>query len=226
MRSTFARAKQVGVVAAALLLAACATAAQRQYQAMGTNTQAVVGGFKACVSGLYSAPEAAPLRPHIALDVREITLAQLSDQSLATKEEIDAIFILHPRLQQCQKAELDGLMNATPSLVPILAAEYNKGEDNTLLLVQRKESWGEFSKRRRDVGMAGLGELQAEARRITGALEQSHEAEISRRQAAIQAAGQALAQWGQTQQIIASMNRGVNCTTMAIRPGFSTTNCY
>jgi hypothetical protein len=121
---------------------------------------------------------------------------------------------------------VDGLSGAIPSLVPILSAEYIKGEDNILLLVQRKQSWGDFSKRRRDIESEARAQLQTEARRIMAGLEQSHEAALARRQAAIQATSDALARWGQTQQIIANMNRGVNCTTIAIRPGFSTTNCY
>jgi hypothetical protein len=199
--------KVVAVAGMATLLFGCATAAQRQAQAIGTNTQNVGASAKACLAALYSAPEAAPLRPHVAIDVRDTTLAQLADQSLATKEEIDAIFLLHPRLQQCQKAALDGLMVTTPSLVPILAAEYVQGEDNTLALVQRKESWGEFSKRRRDIVFEGTAQLVAEGRRIEAGLEQSHEAELAARQAAAQAAGAALAQSGQTLQSISNMNQ-------------------
>jgi hypothetical protein len=222
--NTFMRS--VTVAAMAGLLLGCATAAQRQYQAMGTNTQAVVGGFKSCVAALYSVPEAAPLRPHIPRDVRDLTLAQLSDRSFTTNEENNAIFLLYPRLQQCQKTYLDGLSEAIPSFVPILSTEYIKNEDSVLLLVQRKQSWGDFSKRRRDMELEAQAQLQTEVRRIVAGLEQSHEAELARRQAAIQATSDALARWGQTQQIISNMNRGLNCTTMAIRPGFSTTNCY
>jgi hypothetical protein len=226
MHRTFLRVKQVWFVAAVLLVTGCATAAQRQYQAMGINTQAVIGGFKSCVAALYSAPEAAPLRPHIPRDVRDLTLAQLSDRSFTTNEENNAIFLLYPRLQQCQKTYLDGLSGAIPSFVPILSREYIENEDSVLLLVQRKQSWGDFSKRRRDMELEAQSQIQAEARRVIAGLEQSHEAELARRQAAIQATSDALARWGQTQQIISNMNRGVNCTTMAIRPGFSTTNCY
>jgi len=63
------------------LLLGCATAAQRQSEAIGTNTKTVVAGAQACVTAIYTAPEAAPLRPHLPFDVRELTLAQLSDQS-------------------------------------------------------------------------------------------------------------------------------------------------
>jgi hypothetical protein len=59
-------------------------------------------------------------------------------------------------------------------------------------------------------------QLVAEARRIEAGLEQSHEAELAQRQAAAQAAAAALAQYAQTQQIIANMNRPTftNCLRM------------
>jgi hypothetical protein len=78
-------------------------------------------------------------------------------------------------------------------------------------------------RRSRDRQIALQAALQAEAQRVTAALERSHEAEVAQRQVAIQAAAAALARYGQAQQPI---NRGLNCTTMEIRPGFSTTNCY
>jgi hypothetical protein len=177
----------------AALLFGCATAAQRQYQAIAVNTRSVGAEMKACVTAIYASPEAAPLRPHLAID--QITLAQLADTSLATPEEISAILFLYPRLQQCQKQMLDDLTNATPSLVPILAAEYVKGEDNTLALIQRKETWGEFSKRRRDIALAATAELQGEGQRIKEGLEEEREAELERRAAAMNAFAQASQSW-------------------------------
>ncbi len=143
--------------------------------------------MKACLTAIYDSPEAALLRPHMTIDPRDTTLAQLADTSVATPEEISKILILHPRLQQCQRAALDGLMNTTPSVVPILAAAYARGDDNTLALIQRKETWGEFSKRRRDSAMALTAEIQDEGRRLTEGLEQAHEAELERRAAAMEA---------------------------------------
>ena len=134
------RALAVAGLAAALF--GCATAAQRQYQAIATSTRSVGAEMKACATAIYASPEAASLRPHYALDPRDITLAQLADTSPASPEEISAILVLYPRLQQCQKQMLDGLTRGTPSLIPILAAEFVKGEDNVIALIQRKESWG------------------------------------------------------------------------------------
>jgi hypothetical protein len=193
--------KLAAVMGMAAVLFGCATAAQRQYQAIAVNTRSVGAEMKACVMAVYNAPEAAPLRPHVAIDPRDITLAQLADTSLANPEEISYILVLYPRLQQCQKQMLDGLMRGTPSLVPILATEYVKGEDNTLALIQQKETWGDFSKRRRDNAIATIAALQAEGQRITQGLEQAQEAELERRAAAMNAFAQAAQSWAaQVQQ--------------------------
>ena len=98
------------------LLAGCATAAQRQYQAMATGNQAILAQIKSCVTDAYDAPESAPLRPHFPLDLRDLSLAQLSDQSPPTKQEITAVLTMHPRIQTCRQTALDGLMNTAPSV--------------------------------------------------------------------------------------------------------------
>jgi hypothetical protein len=61
--------------------------------------------------------------------------------------------------------------------------------------------------------------MVAEGQRIVAGLQQSHEAELDRREAALQSAADAFAQYAQTQQIISSMNRPVNCITMDIQAG-------
>jgi hypothetical protein len=151
--------------------------------------------------------------------VREATLVQLFDQTLATKQEIAAVLTLHPRIQVCRKVILDGLLSTTPSVVPILAKEYAAADDDTIAVVQRKLPWGERVRRGRDRLLALQVEIQAEERRIVAGLERSHEAELARRQAA----AQAIAQWAQTQQVINAMNRPVttNCTNL----GSGIVNC-
>jgi len=200
--------KHLVVIALALLLAGCATAAQRQYQAMATGNQAIAAEGKACLEAAYNSPEFAPVRPHEAYNVTDATLPQLADTSLASQSEIDAIFAVHPRIRACQKAALDGMLNTTPSMIPIIAKSFSEADDDVLLLIQRKMSWGEFTRRRRDRFIATQAAIQTEDQRITAGLERQHEGELARRQAA----ADAIAQWAQTQQIISNMNRPVMTT--------------
>ena len=86
------------------LLAGCTTAAQRQYQAISTNNQAVLAQARACATEIYNSPDAAPLRAHVPLNPTEATIQQLSDPAPPTAAEIAAINALYPRLKACQSA--------------------------------------------------------------------------------------------------------------------------
>jgi hypothetical protein len=146
------------------------------------------------------------------MNANDISLSQLADPGFANQSEIDAIVAIHPQLKSCQKEALEGLSQTTPSIVPILAASYTKGDDDLLFLIQQKISWGDFNKRRRDEMIAGQAAIQAELQHMTANLERSHEAELARRQAAFDA----LARWSQTQQMINAASKPVitNCAQM------------
>jgi hypothetical protein len=185
---------------------------------MKAGNQALAAQVKLCGEQAYSSPEMSVIKPHFPLNPQDATLAQLSDQSLATKQETDAILAVYPRLQDCRKAALEGLQNTTPSVVPILAKEFAEADNDTISLIQRKMSWGERVRRGRDRLLSLQTALTVEGQRITDGLERQHENELARRQAAFDA----LARWAQTQQVINAMSRPVitNCTQLG-----NFTNC-
>ena len=197
------------IVSTLLLLVGCATQAQRQFQAMKTSNQDYLGEMKTCVTNVYNSPESAPLRDHRPLDPSDITLQQMSDKTFATPTEVQAIFAVHPLVQACRKAILNGLAQSEPSLVPILIALYNKGEDDLLVLIQQKMTWGDYVRRWRDRWTETQAALLAEDRNVVSGLQQEHQAEIAQRQRA----AEALAAWAQTQEMINAANRPVitNC---------------
>jgi hypothetical protein len=213
------------VVGMAVVLLGCATAAQRQIQTMATNTRSASQTFQVCVLTLYNSPEVEPLRANLPPDPNRATLAQLANRNLATDAEIRAILENHPKLQACRQAFLDQISRTTPTFVPIFLATETSTDNEIINLIQKKISWGEFLQRWKALSAQGTAQLLAEDQRIMAGLEASHEAELARRQAAMQAAADALARYGQTQQIINNMNRPVNCITMTIRPGFQNTSC-
>jgi hypothetical protein len=170
---------------------------------------------KVCVAEVYNAPEAASLRVHSPIDPREATLTQLSDTSLASQAEINAIAVLHPRLRACQKAILESLSTSTPGVVPILAKAYGEGDDDLIRLIQKKMSWGERTRHSRDRINITMADVQAEGQRIAAGLQVQHESELARRQAALDA----MARWSQTQQMINAMNRPVMTNCMNLGSG-------
>lgn len=200
-------------IVALLLLTGCATAAQRQYQAMETGNQALLTQLNTCARADYNAPEAAPIRRHIPLEMQAISPAQLSNPSFATNDEIPAIVWFHDRVSLCRKQGMEGLVHTTPSFVPIFAKAFSAADDDTLLLIQRKMAWGEVVRRARDRVTALAAELEAEHQRIAGGLQQQHGAEVAARQQAVAAAGAALQSWALMQQMQAMQLNARNQTT-------------
>ena len=192
--------------------------AQRQFEAIKTENQENNAQIKACAAAIYSSPEYAPLRQHIPLTITDATLQQLSDSSLASQDEIHAILVAHPQLQQCRKAFLTNLAQTEPSVVPIITTTYNKNEDDLVDLIRRKISWGEYTHRIRDRATETQVAVNEEGRRIVGELQQENQFELEQRQRA----AEALASWAQTQELINAANRPVitNCNAFS-----NTLNC-
>lgn len=213
MRSAF-----ILLSTAVLLLCACATQAQREAQAIRTNAHEIVQNLKTCADTAYNSPEFAPLRAHIPLTLADVTLQQLSDPSFASSEEIRAILINYPELQQCRKNFLTGLSATEPSTVPIFAATFNRNDDDLLRLMQHKMTWGKYVRLVRDRAVETQAAVEEQEAQIFGQLRQEHQAELAQRQRA----AEALAAWAQTQQLINAANQPVitNCNLFS-----NTVNC-
>ena len=216
--------RAVTVVAMASVLLGCATAAQQQLQGMAAGNRVAMQSYQACAAAIYNQPELEPLRRDLPLG--SPSLEQLANPNLVTDVETRLILANHPKLQVCRQQLISELSQSMPTVVPIFV-KTTTTEDNYLIeLLQKKLRWGEFLQRVRQAVNERNAAIGAESQRLIAGLQQAHEAELERRQAAVQALGNALAAYGQTQQAIARMNQPVNCTTMTIQPGFSTTNCY
>jgi hypothetical protein len=201
------------IASAAFLIVGCATQAQRQFEAIKTSNQEHLADIKTCITNVYNSPDFAPLRSHIPFNPLEVTLQQMSDTTFATPVEIQAIFAAYPQIQACRKALLEGFAQSEPSLVPILIASYNKGEDDLVAVTQQKMTWGDYVRKARDRATDSAAALTAEDRRVVSGLRQEHQAEIEQRQRA----AEALAAWAQTQEMINAANRPVitNCNAFS-----------
>jgi hypothetical protein len=127
---------------------------------------AAVQSGTSCLLATYESPEAAPLRVREPFNVNDASLAQLADQSFATEAEIASISAVHPRFQACQNEILAQVEKLAPTLAPVFAETYRDADDDTVALIQRKMSWGDFTKRRRDRAIAGREAAIAEERRL------------------------------------------------------------
>jgi hypothetical protein len=157
----------------------------------------------------YNSPEAEPLRAHLAPPGGQATLQQLADTNTASDAEVAAFLAVHPKVQACRSTVLDQVGHTTPTIAAILAGEYVRADEILVALIQKRISWGNYITQGRELQAETRMQLNAEFGRIQAGLEQSHQAELARRQAA----ADAMARYYQTQQIINNMNQPVitNC---------------
>jgi hypothetical protein len=147
------------LAAIGLLLAGCAAQQTREATAHATS----------CLSAAYASPEAAPFRAREPFNASDATLQQLSDSSLATPEEIRSIEATFPRLKSCENRLIAELRGLAPTIAPLFAENARLAEDDMLALVERRMSWGEFTRRRRDRAIAFQALLAREQERLTEA---------------------------------------------------------
>ena len=122
-------------------------------RASAEKIQPIIALTVTCVSSLYEAPEAEPIRRHAPFNATEASAAQLSDTAFASTDEITAINLLYPRLQECQKNTLLQMSTSMLVLVPILAQAYANTADRVTLLTEQKIDWGEYNKKGRDAAL-------------------------------------------------------------------------
>jgi hypothetical protein len=138
-------------------------------------------------------------------------------QSSPTTEEAAAMLQLHSEyLTPCRKLVLQSAGDIHPALVTVMAESYARSDANYARLVTYKISWGEFVTEIE----AGLNQRKAQLAQVGASigknLNQAHNAEVAR----YQAASAALAQWGYQQQVLAQNQQAINAMN---RPRM--TNC-
>lgn len=204
-----------------LALTGCATQAQMQAQNIAVSTQNSSTQSVACVRAIYDAREFEPLRPDIAFDPAQATLQQLTNTRKATPPQVQAIYFAHPRYKACQVSLMQNIGFATPSVVPTMADMYSRADDVIVDVVQQKITWGQYAQRMKSIWVGGQAQIAQEFQRIGAGLQQSHEAELHRRQAA----ANALAAYAQRQQLIDAMNRPAAPVITNCRKLGNTVNC-
>jgi hypothetical protein len=135
-----------------LLLTGCLAQQQREAVQAGTS----------CLLAAYESPDAAPLRVHEPFNVNDATLSQLADNSFATEPERASVLAVYPRLRACQNEFLAQVEKLAPTFVAIFAKSYRDADDDTVALIQRQMTWGDFTKRRRDRAIASQEALITE----------------------------------------------------------------
>jgi hypothetical protein len=201
-------------ILAAVTLAGCATAAQRQTSTIKTVVHAAVAANKECIVALRSKPEYAPLLPHlIPLENKgQPTMAQLGDDHYATKEEAKLLAAFHDETDNCKRPNIEKITSVAPSVGLILTDVVIDSDDLALQVIKHEITWGQASHKMQAGNNAAQKKIVAAFQELDRELAASNQAELAQRQQALDA----LAQWSQQQQMINAFNRPIttNCSQM------------
>lgn len=166
-----------------------ATHAEIQSQALKESLSKTMKVAKACMAAVYNKDENELLRPHTPLnfDIKFASIQQLTDKSYMSEDQKSALYVVHPMMQECRMTALNDLTASVPTMVPIAEEQMAYSEENLIRLVKKQITWGQYTKNAKDWAALYSKKFRAEADKINSQLEQSKEAELAQRQAAITA---------------------------------------
>jgi hypothetical protein len=222
--------KTAAALCVAMMMVACATQAQQQGQQMKATLDKAGHDFEVCADAVDQDPAVAPILEKMPKDLRNATLRQQMDDTRATEAQIAALYIRHDKMTVCRDHGIQTVTSVSPALASILVDEYTKKDKQLIALIQKKLTWGEYVMGERDINAAATAAIAAEDQKIISSLQQSHDAEMARRDAAYNA----YMQYQQTQQLISTLgsnsggsttNAPVNCRTVLIGTT-ARTQCY
>jgi hypothetical protein len=198
----------------AATLTGCATAAQRQASTIKGTVQAAVAQVKQCTADLYSKSEYASLRPHLLSPDRNFqpTMAQLSDETYATKEEAKLLASFQDEADDCKRPAVEKISSVAPKVGVILADIVIESDSTTLRIIKQKITWGASARERQAYVAKSNRKVAEAAQELDSNLTVAHNQELQQRQAA----ANALMQWSQEQQMITALRRPIttNCSQM------------
>ena len=181
----------------------CLTVAEQQERQSATVASEAFTRYKSCTLAVWEKPEYSSLLAHTAWSkTGQPTKAQLNDGNRPSRAEAKLLAAAYNDATPCRSQVLGSLLTARPDIIPILVDTFAKTKAATILLVQRKMTWGESARR----SQKRLAELQwavaAADRRWVAELNASHQAETRQRGIA----ATAMLQYSDGQPTINSVN--------------------
>ena len=156
------------VLAAAIaLLTGCAAQTDHQADTVLSTMNGAQQSLNACISDTYNDPQFEPLGTHMPMNMRGVSMDQLTDEQFATDDEITMLMAYEETAQACRKAYLDELRPVVPTVAALTAAAYSRNQGDLEDLMKKKLSWGGYIK-----GVVGTyrdlnSKVEAELKRVT-----------------------------------------------------------
>lgn len=197
--------------ALAAVLAGCGTtSAQREMGRMKQAAAESAPALDACVARLRGSAPYQELAPKIALWDAAPSLAQQTDEATPSAADAAQLLSLHQGyLAPCRRLRLEMADRTVGAFVPILVDAYARQDAVYALVVGRKISWGDANLRLSEGRADAAARAEVVKQYVAGGLEQSHNAELARRQAATVALGN----WLYQQQVLLQNQQLINAAT-------------
>ena len=169
------------VVIPCLMGAACASS-DIESRGLAETAESSIRAGSECRSSVSGTPEYRSLAQHMPLvDVNEATLTQMTDTSLATRNDYYVIADWQRDIRACRARLLEVIEREDPLYVPIVLIGWNNDDEVLVLLAQRKLTWGDAVMRLRVNRAETLTKVADQLSRSMAQLNQEKEAALSRR---------------------------------------------
>jgi hypothetical protein len=169
------------VVSLCLMGAACTSSDIESRELVETAESSIRAGSE-CRSSVSSTPEYRSLAQLMPLvDVNEASLTQMTDASLATRDDYYVIADWQRDIRDCRARLLEVIEREDPLYVPIVLTGWNNDDEVLVLLAQRKLTWGDAVMRLRVNRAETLTKVADQLSRSMAQLNQEREAALSRR---------------------------------------------
>lgn len=218
-----------------ILMAGCATEAQKKMTGISENLDTGMSSAKACINDVQTKPKYNILSRYYPQN-DDFSLEQLTNQSLPTDAEAKLYIQFANEMKSCRRIVLETLNKVSPYVKAEVMSYELQLDKVSIEIAQRKITWGEASRKVKEISVAENNELLRVSSQIESSLNQQHNAELQSRRAAGEALGEALQTSGyalqqgiyqqqvlrQNRQNLSNANRSINtsCNNFG-----STINC-
>jgi hypothetical protein len=142
------------------------------------------------------------------------TLEQLADKSKLTPKEIEALIITNNEFTRCRKVMIENTSKYVPALIPVIVRFYHNQDLIYADMIQRKITLGEANRKIFTEGEQFEQGIYEVLSNLAKELARTHREEISKRELALEAAQNALLEWGKTQQELVRSQQTINRPVM------------
>lgn len=128
----------------AVVLNGCSTPLENHVDDVLGTMQDAQQSLNQCIVDTYNDPQFEPLGTHMPMNIRGVSMEQLTDEHFATDAEIQMLTLYEESAQSCRRAYVDELRPVAPALAALTQAAYDRNQDGLSSLMAKRATWGQY----------------------------------------------------------------------------------